>query len=55
MAEVPSLPDDILELGKALIPRPVFLVGCARSGTSILGEALAEHSRVAYLFEVSTI
>lgn len=55
MEEVPSLPDDVLELGQALIPRPVFLVGCARSGTSILGEALAEHPRIAYLFEVSRI
>jgi hypothetical protein len=33
----------------------VFLLGCARSGTSILGEALAEHPRIAYLFEVSRI
>lgn len=55
MEEVPSLPDDVLELGTKLIPRPVFLVGCARSGTSILGEAIAAHPRVAYLFEASSI
>jgi hypothetical protein len=42
-------------LGQSLIPRPVFLLGCARSGTSILGEALAAHPRVAYLFEASAI
>ncbi len=55
MEEVPSLPDDVLELGKRLIGVPVFLVGCARSGTSIFGEAIAAHPRVAYLFEASSI
>lgn len=35
--------------------RTVFLVGCARSGTSIFGELLAAHPAVAYLFEVSDI
>lgn len=30
---------------------PVFVVGCARSGTSIVGELLASHPRVHYLFE----
>lgn len=55
MERVPSLPDDLLELGRRLIPRPVFLVGCARSGTSIYGEAIAAHPDVAYLFEVSRI
>ena len=34
---------------------PVFLVGCARSGTSILGEVLDSHPRVKYLFEVNPI
>ena len=53
MEEVPALPDDILDLGRRLIPSPVFLVGCARSGTSILGEALAVHPRIEYLFEIS--
>ena len=55
MAQVPSLPDDLLELGRRLIPRPVFVVGCARSGTSIFGEALAAHPQVSYLFEVSSL
>lgn len=55
METVSPLPDDVLELGQSLIPRPVFLVGCARSGTSILGEAIAEHPRVTYLFEASSI
>jgi hypothetical protein len=55
MEETPSLPDDILELGRALIPSPVFIVGCARSGTSIFGECLAAHPRVVYLFEKSTV
>jgi sulfotransferase family protein len=31
--------------------RPVFIVGCGRSGTSILGTALSKHPRVAYLNE----
>ncbi len=55
MEEVPPLPDDVLELGKRLIGAPVFLVGCARSGTSIFGEAIAAHPRAAYLFEASSI
>jgi hypothetical protein len=53
MEEVPPLPDDILDLGRRLIPSPVFVVGCARSGTSIFGEALASHPDVTYLFELS--
>lgn len=32
-----------------------FVVGCARSGTSILGEALGAHPEVAYLFEASFV
>ena len=55
MAQVSPLPDDVVELGKSLIGIPVFLVGCARSGTSIFGEAIAAHNRVAYLFEASRI
>lgn len=55
MEEVSPLPDDVVELGRRLIGTPVFLVGCARSGTSIFGEALAAHPRVAYLFEASSI
>ena len=53
MAEIPTLPDDVLDMGRGLIPRPVFLLGCARSGTSIFGEALAAHPLVTYLFELS--
>ena len=55
MEKVPPLPDDLLELGRKVAPRIAFLVGCARSGTSILGEAIAEHPQVTYLFEVSSI
>jgi hypothetical protein len=54
MEEVPALPDDILELGRRIGPT-AFVVGCARSGTSILGEALAAHPAVAYLFEASPL
>jgi len=55
MEEVPALPDDVLDLGRRLIPRPVFVIGCARSGTSILGEAIAAHPDVAYVFELSSL
>jgi len=34
---------------------PVFIVGCARSGTSILGETVGAHPRVVYLYEVSPL
>ncbi len=44
-----------MDVGGAVIERPVFLLGCARSGTSILGEAIAAHPRVAYVFEASAI
>ncbi len=37
----------------AKLERPAFIVGCARSGTSILGEAIAAHPRVTYLYEAS--
>jgi hypothetical protein len=30
---------------------PVFIIGCGRSGTSILGEVLAMHPRVSYIYE----
>jgi len=55
--EIPPVPDDNLELGNLSHSNstPVFLIGCARSGTSILGEAIAAHPRVAYLFEASAI
>lgn len=59
MAEAPAVPDDELGLGSAgvklPVERPNFIIGCARSGTSILGEAIAAHPRVAYLFEASDL
>jgi hypothetical protein len=33
------------------LTRPVFIVGCGRSGTTILGNTLARHRRVTYLNE----
>ncbi len=38
-----------------VVRRPVFLLGCARSGTSILGEMVDAHPRVTYLYEASAI
>ena len=35
--------------------KPVFIIGCARSGTSILGELIASHPGVKYIFEASHI
>lgn len=32
-----------------------FIIGCARSGTSILGELIASHPQVKYVFEASQI
>jgi hypothetical protein len=37
------------------VSRPGFIIGCPRSGTSILGEAIAQHPRVAYLFEDASV
>jgi hypothetical protein len=34
-----------------VVERPVFIVGCGRSGTTILGETLAVHPEVTYLNE----
>ena len=30
---------------------PVFIIGCGRSGTTILGETLSKHSKIKYLNE----
>ena len=32
-----------------------FVVGCARSGTSILGELIASHPEVNYVFEAHSV
>lgn len=31
--------------------KPVFILGCGRSGTTILGEVLSRHSKILYLYE----
>ncbi len=36
---------------KPVLTRPVFIVGCGRSGTTILGKLLSQHSQLAYLNE----
>lgn len=33
------------------IEKPIIIIGCARSGTTLLGRALAQHSSIAYLLE----
>jgi len=37
--------------GRRLGAPPVFIIGCGRSGTTILGDLLARHPGVRYLFE----
>jgi len=34
-----------------VLKQPVFIVGCGRSGTTVLGELLGQHRRLAYLNE----
>jgi len=34
-----------------MLDRPIFVVGCGRSGTTLLGSAIAAHREVAYLNE----
>lgn len=36
---------------KPILKRPVFIIGCGRSGTTILGNTLAVHASVTYLNE----
>ncbi len=55
MEQVHPVPDHVVDVAMTAIVRPVFLVGCARSGTSILGEVIAAHPRVTYLYEASGI
>ncbi len=38
-------------LPEGRVREPLFLIGCGRSGTTILGECIARHRRVAYLYE----
>jgi hypothetical protein len=33
------------------IPAPIFIIGCGRSGTSLIGDLLAPHPAVSYLYE----
>ena len=59
MGEVPAVSDDLLGL-EVSMPNPdsshlVFVLGCARSGTSILGETLAAHPGVHFCFEDNLI
>jgi Sulfotransferase family len=39
------------ECGGQGVSRPVFIVGCGRSGTTMLGTALSKHDRITYLHE----
>ena len=34
---------------------PVFIIGCGRSGTTILGETLSSHPKIKYLNERRTL
>jgi hypothetical protein len=38
-------------IGPTKLTRPVFIVGCERSGTTILGQMLGQHPQLAYLNE----
>ncbi len=38
-------------LPEGTVTEPLFLIGCGRSGTTILGECIAQHRRVTYLYE----
>ena len=44
-------PADRLTMITTSVKSPVFILGCGRSGTTILGNALAQHPRVTYLHE----
>jgi hypothetical protein len=33
------------------VPAPIFIIGCGRSGTTLIGELFAAHPAVSYLFE----
>ncbi|MFX0203680.1 MAG: sulfotransferase [Candidatus Hodarchaeota archaeon] len=36
---------------RVVLEKPVFIIGCGRSGTTILGQLLSQHTRLAYLNE----
>jgi Sulfotransferase family len=38
-------------LGRHMLDRPIFVIGCGRSGTTLLGEAVGAHPHVCYLNE----
>jgi hypothetical protein len=40
-----------LLLRDVAVDRPVFVIGCGRSGTTVMGEMLSRHPALAYLFE----
>lgn len=44
--------DDVMKLGFARnVKKPIILLGCARSGTTLLGSILEQHPDVAYWVE----
>ncbi len=46
-----SLKKIILSLSLKRISKPIFIIGCGRSGTTILGNTLSKHSKITYLNE----
>jgi hypothetical protein len=54
-----KLKDGVVDISRSVysslplpgVDRPVFIVGCGRSGTTILGTALSKHRHIAYLNE----
>ena len=46
-----SLKKIILSLSLKRVSKPIFIIGCGRSGTTILGTALSKHSKITYLNE----
>jgi LPS sulfotransferase NodH len=46
---------DLEAAGRIPLTRPVFIVACGRSGTTILGQLLSQHPQIAYLNEPRSI